>query len=59
MDYYFVDRPTFEALVREDGFLEYAEYVGHLYGTPRAPVERALSRGRTSSWRLRSRGRSR
>ena len=45
VDYYFVDRPTFEALVREDGFLEYAEYVGHLYGTPRAPVERALSRG--------------
>ena len=45
VDYYFVDRPTFEALVREDGFLEYVEYVGHLYGTPRAPVERALSRG--------------
>ena len=45
VDYYFVGRPTFEALVREDGFLEAAAYVGHLYGTPRAPVERALSRG--------------
>ncbi|WP_018111340.1 guanylate kinase [Thermus igniterrae] len=45
VDYYFVDRPTFEALLQEDGFLEHAEYVGHLYGTPRAPVERALARG--------------
>ncbi len=45
VDYYFVDRPTFEALLREGGFLEHAEYVGHLYGTPRAPVERALARG--------------
>ncbi|MGC8875466.1 guanylate kinase [Thermus sp.] len=45
VDYYFVDRPTFEALLAKGGFLEHAEYVGHLYGTPKAPVERALSRG--------------
>ncbi|GGN04179.1 guanylate kinase [Thermus composti] len=45
VDYYFVDRPTFEALLQQDGFLEHAEYVGHFYGTPRAPVERALARG--------------
>ncbi len=45
VDYYFVDRPTFETLLAQDGFLEHAEYVGHLYGTPRAPVERALGRG--------------
>ncbi|GAA6756768.1 guanylate kinase [Thermus thalpophilus] len=45
VDYYFVDRPTFEALLDQDGFLEHAEYVGHLYGTPKAPVERALARG--------------
>lgn len=45
VDYYFVDRPTFEALLAQGGFLEYAEYVGHLYGTPKAPVERALRRG--------------
>jgi guanylate kinase len=45
VDYYFVDRPTFEALLEEEGFLEHAEYVGHLYGTPKAPVERALERG--------------
>ncbi|MFN4072411.1 MAG: guanylate kinase [Thermus sp.] len=45
VDYYFVDRAAFEALLREGGFLEHAEYVGHLYGTPKAPVERALARG--------------
>lgn len=45
VDYYFVDRPTFEALLAQGGFLEHAEYVGHLYGTPKAPVERALGRG--------------
>ncbi len=45
VDYYFVDRPTFEALLAQGGFLEHAEYVGHLYGTPKAPVERALARG--------------
>ncbi|WP_038047948.1 guanylate kinase [Thermus caliditerrae] len=45
VDYYFVDRAAFEALLAQDGFLEHAEYVGHLYGTPRLPVERALERG--------------
>ncbi|WP_243091158.1 guanylate kinase [Thermus neutrinimicus] len=45
VDYYFVDRAAFEALLGEGGFLEHAEYVGHLYGTPKAPVERALARG--------------
>jgi guanylate kinase len=33
--YTFVDRPTFEARIAEDGFLEWAEYHGNLYGTPR------------------------
>ena len=37
-----------EFLRRRDAgaFLENAEYVGHHYGTPREPVERALSEGR-------------
>ncbi|XOB97782.1 guanylate kinase [Deinococcota bacterium DY0809b] len=45
IDYWFVDKAAFERTKREGGFLEYATYVDHSYGTPRAPVERALERG--------------
>jgi guanylate kinase len=32
--YTYVDRATFEQRVAGDGFLEYAEFLGNLYGTP-------------------------
>lgn len=32
--YIFVSRPAFEEHIRNGGFLEWAEYVGNLYGTP-------------------------
>jgi guanylate kinase len=38
VDYVFVDRSEFERGIRSQGFLEWAEYSGHFYGTPRAPV---------------------
>lgn len=43
--YHFLDRPALEAMIADDDLLEWAEYSGHLYGTPRAPVLAALARG--------------
>ena len=45
-DYHFVDRGTFEAMAADGRLLEWAEYAGNLYGTPRAPVEEAIAEGR-------------
>ena len=45
-DYHFLDRPTFDAMMAEDAFLEWAEVHENRYGTPRAPVMAALEAGR-------------
>jgi guanylate kinase len=44
-DYHFIDAKRFEAMVKAGDLLEWAEVFGHSYGTPRAPVEQALSAG--------------
>ena len=44
--YHFIDRDTFERMRQHGELLESAEVHGNFYGTPRAPVEKALARGR-------------
>ncbi|MGA9323799.1 MAG: guanylate kinase [Xanthobacteraceae bacterium] len=44
-DYHFIDLARFEAMVKSGRLLEWAEVFGHRYGTPRAPVEKALRAG--------------
>ncbi|MDQ7907979.1 guanylate kinase [Phytohabitans sp. ZYX-F-186] len=43
--YFFVDRPEFERMIATGQFLEWAEFAGNLYGTPRGPVEDKLRSG--------------
>jgi guanylate kinase len=46
VDYSFIDRARFAAMIEDGELLEHAEVYGHGYGTPRAPVDRTLSSGR-------------
>jgi guanylate kinase len=44
-DYHFVPTAQFEAMAKENAFLEHAQVFGNHYGTPRAQVEAALAAG--------------
>ena len=44
-DYIFVTPERFAQMVKAGAFLEHATVFGHLYGTPREPVEAALAQG--------------
>jgi guanylate kinase len=46
VDYHFIAQDRFRAMVGNDELVEWAEVFGHLYGTPREPVETALAQGR-------------
>ena len=46
VEYFFTDREHFEETVAREGLIEYAEYCGNYYGTPRDYVERQLLSGR-------------
>lgn len=43
--YHFLDVDTFHEWMAQDAFLEYAEYVGNFYGTPKRYVDEAMDRG--------------
>lgn len=45
-DYHFVSQDQFDGLVATGQLLEWAHVFGNRYGTPRAPVEAALTEGR-------------
>ncbi|MFC4671913.1 guanylate kinase [Seohaeicola nanhaiensis] len=45
-EYHFVTESAFKTQVAEGGMLEHAHVFGNFYGSPRAPVEAAISAGR-------------
>jgi len=45
-EYFFRSRDEFQAMVAKGEMLEHAEVFGNLYGSPRAPVEAAITDGR-------------
>lgn len=44
-DYFFISRQEFERRVKNNEFLEHAEFAGNCYGTPRAYVKNLLDSG--------------
>lgn len=45
-DYFFVTREAFEEQIAAEGLIEYAQYCGNYYGTPKAYVESQLEQGK-------------
>jgi guanylate kinase len=45
-EYYFKTRDEFQAMVKDGQMLEHAEVFGNFYGSPRGPVEDAMTQGR-------------
>lgn len=46
VDYHFVSEPDFARMRERGEFLEWAKVYGNHYGTPRAPIERAVAGGK-------------
>ena len=44
--YHFVDTEQFQKLIKQEGFLEYAEVFDHYYGTSRMAVRELLDQGK-------------
>ena len=46
VDYHFIEAETFRQWIEDGEFLEYAEYVGNFYGTPKKFVDAAMDEGK-------------
>ena len=46
VDYYYVSKEEFERQIAAGNLLEYAEFVGNYYGTPKDKVEEQLNKGK-------------
>ena len=46
-DYYFISLSQFHNMIDKGEILEYAQYGANMYGTPKAPVDKWLSEGKT------------
>ncbi len=46
VNYHFLSKDEFEKLIENGGMLEYANYCGNYYGTPKKPVEDMLAEGK-------------
>lgn len=46
IDYFFLTEDEFDRRIEKDDFLEWAQFAGARYGTPREGVEKALSQGK-------------
>lgn len=45
VDYHFISEEQFQQWIDQGDFLEYAQFVGHSYGTPKRYVDEAMDRG--------------
>lgn len=45
VEYFFLTKPEFESRIKNGDFIEWAEYVGNYYGTPKSYVEEQLEQG--------------
>ena len=46
VNYHFIEAETFRQWIEDGEFLEYAEYVGNFYGTPKKFVDAAMAEGK-------------
>ncbi len=54
--YYFIPRSEFEQKIADGAFFEWVEFRGHLYGTQKATLQKALETGEDIIWHIDAKG---